>query len=97
MICVNPDIAVHIGEERRLCAGALARIFEDLGGQVTWIGKPMPLIYKACMSCLAGLGKQSIDKCRILAIGDSLMTDILGAKTLDLKRFLLVRVFIVMN
>lgn len=85
MICVNPDIAVHIGEERRLCAGALARIYEDLGGQVTWIGKPLPLIYEACMNSLARLGRQNIDKSRILAIGDSLMTDILGAKNFGLK------------
>jgi ribonucleotide monophosphatase NagD (HAD superfamily) len=45
----------------------------------------MPLIYEACMNCLAGLGKHSIDKSRILAIGDSLMTDILGAKNFGLK------------
>ena len=74
MMCANPDlIVVHAGRPA-LCAGALAEEYERIGGRVRWHGKPYPSVYE---SCLGLLGITARD--RILAIGDSLRTDIAGA------------------
>jgi HAD superfamily hydrolase (TIGR01459 family) len=80
MICVNPDRHVHIGRDRRDCAGALAEIYEQLGGDVNWIGKPFNLIYSKAELAITAILKFNVDPSRILAIGDALHTDILGAK-----------------
>src|SRR5206468_10502489 len=56
------------------CAGALADIYEALGGRVTWYGKPHPAIYA---HALHRAGDPSADQ--VLAVGDGLQTDILGA------------------
>lgn len=74
MVCANPDIVVIHNGRPALCAGALAEEYERLGGRVRWHGKPYPSIYD---SCLALLG--ITERRRILAIGDSLRTDIAGA------------------
>ena len=74
MICANPDLSVMRGEAEMLCAGALALRYEALGGSVAWHGKPHPAIYELC---LARLGRPPRD--RVVAIGDSLGTDIKGA------------------
>ncbi len=79
MICVNPDKHVHIGNELRDCAGALAEIYEGLGGEVAWIGKPHPEIYQRAEERLSELLKHEAVPARILAIGDAVHTDILGA------------------
>lgn len=74
MICANPDIEVIRGGKRIICAGALAGRYEELGGEVHAFGKPYPETYTACLE-LMGIA----DSSRLLAIGDSLTTDILGA------------------
>lgn len=74
MHCLNPDRVVTIGDELVLCAGALADLYLDLGGQVEWYGKPFPAIYRHALH-LAG-DPQARD---VLAIGDGLETDMLGA------------------
>ena len=74
MVCANPDLMVMHGAKMALCAGALAEHYEELGGQVRWHGKPYPSVYESCLELL-GIA----DKSRILAIGDSLRTDIAGA------------------
>lgn len=74
MICCNPDLEVLRGAVRELCAGALARRYEALGGDVFWHGKPYPAIYAMSLDRL-GLD----DPGRILAVGDSLRTDVAGA------------------
>ncbi len=74
MVCANPDLVVMHGAKLALCAGALAAWYEDRGGKVRWHGKPYRSVYD---SCLALLGAS--DRSRILAIGDSLRTDIAGA------------------
>lgn len=79
MICVNPDKTVHVGLQQRECAGKLAEIFENLGGKVTWVGKPYPHIYERSEAALGQIRNRSIDTGRILAIGDTLHTDIKGA------------------
>jgi HAD superfamily hydrolase (TIGR01459 family) len=79
MICANPDLVVMHGAKLALCAGALAKWYEDRGGKVRWHGKPYGSVYD---SCLALLG--TADRSRILAIGDSLRTDIAGAEAAGL-------------
>jgi HAD superfamily hydrolase (TIGR01459 family) len=73
MICANPDLEIVRGTARILCAGALAAWYEAQGGDVRWIGKPDPGIYDAALSTLR------VPATRLLAIGDSLRTDIAGA------------------
>jgi HAD superfamily hydrolase (TIGR01459 family) len=73
MICANPDLEVIRGGQRIICAGALAVRYAELGGDVKSLGKPDPLIYQPILDLLA------VPKPRILAVGDSLRTDIAGA------------------
>jgi len=75
MVCANPDLIVMRRGKPALCAGALAEHYEGIGGTVRWHGKPHPSVYE---SCLKLLGIE--DKSRLLVIGDSLRTDIAGAK-----------------
>jgi ribonucleotide monophosphatase NagD (HAD superfamily) len=74
MLCANPDLEVVRAGVREYCAGALAARYEALGGSVRYVGKPHPAVYR---TCLAHLG--SIARSRILAVGDSLRTDVVGA------------------
>lgn len=74
MVCANPDLVVHHQGRRAICAGAIAQRYEELGGTVRWHGKPFAAVYRTAMTLL-GIG----EKRRILAIGDSLRTDIAGA------------------
>ena len=75
MICTNPDqVVVRQTGERLLCAGALADHYKTLGGEVIYFGKPHQEIYSILFQQLGKLSKQ-----RIIAIGDTLETDIKGA------------------
>lgn len=75
MLCVNPDrIVVRLSGEVLPCAGQLADAYIAMGGEVHYFGKPYPDVYTLCFSRLEG-----IPKARVLAVGDSLETDILGA------------------
>jgi len=74
MVCANPDLVVHHMGRRAICAGAIAQRYEAMGGRVRWHGKPYPGVYRAALEML-GIGEPK----RILAIGDSLRTDIAGA------------------
>lgn len=75
MVCLNPDLeVVKQTGERFPCAGVLAQVYERMGGKVTWFGKPYPQVYEQCFARLS-----PIPKSRILAVGDSLDTDIPGA------------------
>jgi len=78
MICANPDLEVIRGGVRVLCAGALALRYQELGGDVRSLGKPDPAIYQPVLQQL-GLPPE-----RVLAVGDSLRTDIAGAAAVDL-------------
>ena len=80
MICTNPDLIVDRGDKRELCAGTVALVFEKMGGEVIYFGKPFPEVYN-----------QSIDnrKKRILSIGDNLNTDIKGANLLNYDSLLI--------
>ena len=74
MICCNPDYVVLRGDDRELCAGALALRYEELGGDVYYHGKPHAPIYAESLRRL-GLS----DYGRVLAVGDALRTDVAGA------------------
>ncbi len=74
MHCLNPDrVVIHRGR-REACAGALADLFETLGGCVTWYGKPHAAIYDHALSLAGNPPREAV-----LAIGDSLATDMVGA------------------
>ncbi len=80
MICANPDMKVRVGDRLLWCAGALAEIYEQEGGDVVYPGKPHDAIYDLARDHLAGLDFAGSGKTRILAIGDSPATDIRGAR-----------------
>lgn len=74
MLCANPDLTVMRGNSSHYCAGAIAALYAELGGRVELFGKPYPEIYRQAMERL-----QISEPSRILAIGDSMRTDIKGA------------------
>lgn len=76
MICANPDRVVQRGDQMIWCAGALADLYESLGGKVTMAGKPFAPIYDLARAALARAGAESP---RILVIGDGAPTDLKGA------------------
>ena len=80
MICTNPDLIVDRGDKRELCAGSVAMVFNKMGGEVIYFGKPYPEVYN-----------QSIDNKdkKILSIGDNLNTDIKGANLLNYDSLLI--------
>ena len=74
LVCTNPDLTVHRGNVEELCAGSVAKVFEKLGGEVVYFGKPYKEIYKMCFNTNE----------KVLAIGDNLRTDIRGANNLNI-------------
>ena len=80
MICTNPDLVVDRGDLREFCAGSVAMVFEKMGGEVIYFGKPYPEVYN-----------QSADNKNknILSIGDNLNTDIKGANLLNYDSLLI--------
>jgi HAD superfamily hydrolase (TIGR01459 family) len=85
MVCANPDLEVIRGGRRIICAGALARRYEELGGDVLYYGKPYRPIYDSCLHMLG-----DPEPSRVLAIGDSLRTDIAGAAGVGIDSILVV-------
>jgi len=79
LLCANPDIVVDRGETREWCAGALAQLYTEMGGESHYFGKPHAPIYELARMRLAQAGVDC-PKSRILALGDGLQTDILGAQ-----------------
>ncbi|MEO0691901.1 MAG: TIGR01459 family HAD-type hydrolase [Pseudomonadota bacterium] len=83
LLCANPDIVVDRGETREWCAGALAALYTEMGGESLYFGKPHPPVYDLARRRLAELGT-SISDPRILAIGDGIATDVQGAMGEDI-------------
>jgi HAD superfamily hydrolase (TIGR01459 family) len=77
LLCANPDIIVDMGEVRLYCAGALAQLYEEMGGTSLYFGKPHPPIYDLARRRLAALTGGTPDD-EILCIGDGITTDIQG-------------------
>jgi HAD superfamily hydrolase (TIGR01459 family) len=85
MVCANPDIVVERGDTLVYCAGALADAYAALGGEVLYCGKPYAPIYEVALATAASLrGGRTPERKRVLAIGDSVRTDLSGAKTFGL-------------
>ena len=82
-LCANPDIVVDRGETREWCAGALARLYTEMGGESLYFGKPHPPIYDLARRRLAQV-KPGIADQSIIAIGDGIHTDIQGAMGEDI-------------
>jgi ribonucleotide monophosphatase NagD (HAD superfamily) len=78
-ICANPDIMVERGERIIWCAGALARDYAQLGGRTLIAGKPYAPVYDVAMKEVAEVLGRPVERSRILAIGDGMMTDVKGA------------------
>jgi len=79
-ICANPDIVVERGDRLIYCAGAIAELYRELGGEVIFYGKPHRPIYDRAMELAAEQRKgQRVSPGRVLAIGDSVRTDLAGA------------------
>lgn len=83
LLCANPDLVVDRGETREWCAGALARLYTEMGGESLYFGKPYPPIYDLARRRLTALGKD-IGESAILAIGDGVATDVAGAMGEDI-------------
>jgi HAD superfamily hydrolase (TIGR01459 family) len=79
MLCANPDLVVERGDKLIWCAGALAQIYEELGGKVIYAGKPHAPVYELAYQTAAKLRGERVPKDAILAIGDGARTDLKGA------------------
>lgn len=79
LVCANPDLVVDVGGELLPCAGVVAQLYEAMGGEVYWAGKPHPPAYSRALESVARLRNREIDARRVLAIGDAVRTDIAGA------------------
>jgi HAD superfamily hydrolase (TIGR01459 family) len=85
MVCANPDIVVERGDTLVYCAGALADAYAALGGKVLYCGKPHAPIYELALTNAARLrGGKTPARNRVLAIGDSVRTDLKGAAAFGL-------------
>ncbi len=79
LICANPDIVVERGDRLIYCAGAIAELYRELGGEVIFYGKPHRPIYERAMALAAERRGHAVEQKRVLAIGDSVRTDLAGA------------------
>ena len=82
MLCGNPDLVVERGERLVYCAGALADLYGTLGGEVLYAGKPYRPIYDLTLERISALRGGPAPLARVLAIGDSVRTDLKGASDL---------------
>jgi len=83
LLCANPDIVVDRGDKREWCAGALAALYTEMGGESLYFGKPHPPVYDLARRRLAQAGTP-VSETRILAVGDGIQTDIRGALQEDI-------------
>ncbi len=84
MLCANPDLVVVVQGRMVICAGELARRYEELGGSVAYHGKPHAPVYRRCLELLGGVAPD-----RICMVGDSLRTDIAGANAAGIDGILI--------
>jgi len=77
-ICANPDLVVERGDRLVYCAGAIAELYTEMGGETRISGKPHAPIYRAALDA-ARSRLEKIDTDKVLALGDGLATDVKGA------------------
>jgi len=82
MVCGNPDVVVERGSTLVYCAGAIADLYARMGGEVLYAGKPYPPIYDMALAKAESAAGSKIAPSRVLAIGDSVRTDLKGARTM---------------
>lgn len=79
LVCANPDLVVDVGPARLACAGAVAALYEEMGGSVFWAGKPHPVAYQSALQRAEELRGAPVARKRVLAIGDAVRTDLAAA------------------
>jgi HAD superfamily hydrolase (TIGR01459 family) len=84
MVCANPDVVVERGSRLVYCAGALADLYVSLGGEALYAGKPHRPIYDLALAKAQKATGRNIPSARVLAIGDSLRTDLKGAQAIGI-------------
>jgi len=84
MICANPDVVVERGDHLVYCAGAIADLYAHSGGNVIYAGKPYLPIYEQAIARAQALRGRAIDRGRVMAIGDSVRTDLKGAAAFNI-------------
>ena len=84
LLCPNPDRTVQFGDRVIYCAGAIAEAYENIGGEVVWVGKPYPMVYARARAMLRDM--TGLENPRLLAIGDGPKTDMPGLKRRALMR-----------
>ena len=84
MVCANPDVVVERGNRLLYCAGAIADLYRTMGGEVLYAGKPYRPIYDMALAKAEAAAGKPIERKRVLAIGDSLRTDLKGAQALGI-------------
>jgi HAD superfamily hydrolase (TIGR01459 family) len=82
MVCANPDVVVERGARLVYCAGAIADLYQTLGGEVLYAGKPHRRLYEQALARAEAVRGKPTPLDRVLAIGDSVRTDLAGAATL---------------
>ena len=84
MVCANPDLIVIRGEKKIFCAGSIAEFYAELGGKVRYYGKPYHEIYTHVLENSLSEGLIE-NKSQMIAIGDSVRTDIKGASNFGIN------------
>jgi len=79
MVCANPDVVVERGPKLVYCAGAIADLYATMGGEVLYAGKPYRPIYDMALAKAGAAAGRKVPASRVLAIGDSVRTDLKGA------------------
>jgi len=82
MVCGNPDVVVERGPQLVYCAGALADLYATMGGEVLYVGKPYRPIYDLALAKAEAAAGRKVPARRVLAVGDSVRTDLKGARTI---------------
>jgi HAD superfamily hydrolase (TIGR01459 family) len=80
LYCANPDLVVERGNQLIPCAGAIADLYETMGGEAVFVGKPHPLVYAEARAVLEARLGRPVPAERILCIGDAFRTDVAGAR-----------------
>jgi HAD superfamily hydrolase (TIGR01459 family) len=91
LVCANPDRVVHVGDRLLPCAGVIGDLYDELGGKVIWAGKPYAPIYDMALAHASALRGAAVDKARVLMIGDSLKTDLAGARDYGIDALFIAR------
>jgi HAD superfamily hydrolase (TIGR01459 family) len=91
LVCANPDIVVERGDRLVICAGAIAELYREMGGEVVFYGKPHRPIYERALALATESRGSPVAFDRVLAIGDSVRTDLAGAQAFGIDCLFVMR------